>query len=90
MIVSALDKNDDWGFGRGKANYITGGAAIAQKAKCRIRSFKTIILSTWMTTSTGFTCYQRKHRAGDSAGDRARDAGDGWGYAHYRSGDGGQ
>lgn len=40
MIVSALDKNDDWGFGRGRANYITGGAAIAQKAKCRIRSFK--------------------------------------------------
>ena len=40
MIVSALDKNDDWVFGRGRANYITGGAAIAQKAKCRIRSFK--------------------------------------------------
>ncbi|HAH8787747.1 TPA: hypothetical protein HIQ84_001901 [Escherichia coli] len=40
MIVSALDKDDDWGFGRGRANYITGGAAIAQKAKCRIRSFK--------------------------------------------------
>jgi len=40
MIVSALDKNDDWGFGRGRANYITGGAAIAQKSKCRIRSFK--------------------------------------------------
>lgn len=40
MIVSALDKNDDWGFGRGRANYITGGAAIAQKVKCRIRSFK--------------------------------------------------
>lgn len=40
MIVSVLDKNDDWGFGRGRANYITGGAAIAQKAKCRIRSFK--------------------------------------------------
>jgi len=40
MIVSALDKNDDWGFGRGRANYITGGAAIAQKAKCRVRSFK--------------------------------------------------
>lgn len=40
MIVSALDNNDDWGFGRGRANYITGGAAIAQKAKCRIRSFK--------------------------------------------------
>lgn len=40
MIVSALDKDDDWGFGRGRANYITGGAAIAQKAKCRVRSFK--------------------------------------------------
>lgn len=40
MIISALDKNDDWGFGRGRANYITGGAAIAQKVKCRVRSFK--------------------------------------------------
>ncbi|MEH4801263.1 hypothetical protein PO472_20725 [Atlantibacter hermannii] len=40
MIVSALDNNDDWGFGRGRANYITGGAAIAQKVKCRVRSFK--------------------------------------------------
>jgi len=40
MIVSALDNNDDWGFGRGRANYITGGAAIAQKNKCRVRSFK--------------------------------------------------
>lgn len=40
MIVSALVKDDDWGFGRGRANYIAGGAAIAQKAKCRIRSFK--------------------------------------------------
>lgn len=40
MIVSALDNNDDWGFGRGRSNYITGGAAIAQKVKCRVRSFK--------------------------------------------------
>lgn len=40
MIVSALDNNDDWVFGRGRANYITGGAAIAQKVKCRVRSFK--------------------------------------------------
>ncbi len=61
MIVSAHDKNDDWGFGRGKANYITGGAAIAQKAKCRSARSKTIILSTWMTTSTGFTCYREKN-----------------------------
>lgn len=40
MIVSVLDKNNDWTFGRGRNNYITGGAAIAQKVKCRIRSFK--------------------------------------------------
>lgn len=40
MIVSALDKNNDWGLGRGRHNYITGGGAIAQKVKCRIRSFK--------------------------------------------------
>ncbi|HCC76678.1 MAG TPA: hypothetical protein DEQ42_13480 [Shigella sp.] len=40
MIVSALDNNDDWVFGRGRANYITGGVAIAQKVKCRVRSFK--------------------------------------------------
>ncbi len=39
MIVSALDKNSDWSFGRGRQNYISGGVAIAQKVKCRIRSF---------------------------------------------------
>lgn len=40
MIVSALDKDNDWTFGRGRNNYITGSTAIAQKAKCRVRSFK--------------------------------------------------
>jgi len=40
MIVSALDKDDDWTFGRGRKNYITGSTAITQKAKCRVRSFK--------------------------------------------------
>lgn len=40
MIVSALDNDNDWGFGRGRQNYITGGPAIAQKVKCRLRSFK--------------------------------------------------
>jgi len=40
MIVSALDKDDDWTLGRGRNNYITGGAAIAQKVKCLVRSFK--------------------------------------------------
>lgn len=40
MILSALDDDKDWTFGRGRSNYITGGRAIAQKVMCRIRSFK--------------------------------------------------
>ena len=40
MILSALDEDKDWTFGRGRSNYITGGNAIAQKVMCRIRSFK--------------------------------------------------
>ncbi|MBP2156854.1 hypothetical protein [Erwinia rhapontici] len=39
MIVSALDKDNDWTLGRGRQNYITGGIAIAQKVKTRVRSF---------------------------------------------------
>ncbi|MGR2856920.1 hypothetical protein FY046_12865 [Erwinia sp. 1181_3] len=39
MIVSALDKDNDWTFGRGRQNCITGGIAIAQKVKTRVRSF---------------------------------------------------
>lgn len=39
MIVSALDKDNDWTFGRGRQNYISGGIAIAQKVKTRVRSF---------------------------------------------------
>lgn len=38
--VRALDKNDDWTFGRGLVNYIDGHEAIVQKVICRIRSFK--------------------------------------------------
>lgn len=40
MKVRALDKNDDWTFGRGLVNYIDGHDAIVQKVICRIRSFK--------------------------------------------------
>lgn len=40
MKVQALDGNDDWQMGRGKAVYITGSAAVAQNVKTRIREFK--------------------------------------------------
>jgi hypothetical protein len=38
--VRALDSNDDWTFGKGRANYLTGTRAIAQNVKTRLRSFK--------------------------------------------------
>lgn len=40
MRVSALDSNDDWTMGKGRANYITGSEAIAQNVKTRLRSFE--------------------------------------------------
>jgi hypothetical protein len=40
MSVRALDKNNDWQFGRGLANYINGKAAINQKVATRLKSFK--------------------------------------------------
>lgn len=40
MRVRALDKNDDWTFGRGNADYIDGKAALNQKVKTRLKSFK--------------------------------------------------
>ena len=39
MRVSGLDSNDDWTFGRGKANYKTGSEAIRQNVKTRLKSF---------------------------------------------------
>lgn len=39
MSVRSIDKNDDWTFGRGKANYIKNSAAISQSVKTRLRSF---------------------------------------------------
>jgi len=39
MIVSGLDINDDWRFGRGKASYLRNSKAIAQNVKTRLRSF---------------------------------------------------
>ena len=40
MRVRALDSSDDWTFGKGRANYLTGTLAIAQNVKTRLRSFK--------------------------------------------------
>lgn len=40
MKVSGLDRNGDWRFGRGRALYIKGSDAVAQKVVTRLRSFK--------------------------------------------------
>ena len=40
MSVRALDKNGDWTWGQGKANYLTKSAEIAQNITTRVRSFK--------------------------------------------------
>lgn len=40
MRVSGLDSNNDWTFGRGKANYKTRSAAVRQNVFTRLRSFK--------------------------------------------------
>ncbi len=41
MLVSGLDKDGDWRFGRGKSVYITRSEAIRQKVSTRLKSFKT-------------------------------------------------
>ena len=40
MIVSRLDKNGDWSFGKSLDNYATNDEAIAQNVVTRIKSFK--------------------------------------------------
>ena len=40
MRVSGLNKENDWQFGRGKANYLSASAAIGQNIVTRLRSFK--------------------------------------------------
>lgn len=40
MRVARIDKNSDWTFGRGKANYLRQSKAIAQNVKTRLRSFE--------------------------------------------------
>lgn len=39
MSVSRVDKNGDWTFGNGKANYATGSEEIAQNVVTRIQLF---------------------------------------------------
>ncbi|WP_392563446.1 hypothetical protein RHO13_08565 [Orbus wheelerorum] len=40
MIVRELDKNHDWTFGRGKANYLSQSDAIKQCIKTKILALK--------------------------------------------------
>lgn len=40
MRVSGLNSNDDWTFGRGRANYKSASNAIGQNIVTRLRSFK--------------------------------------------------
>lgn len=40
MRVSGIDKDGDWTFGKGKANYKRGSRAIAQNVITRLRSFE--------------------------------------------------
>lgn len=44
MKVSKLNSNGDWGFGRGKAQYIYKSAYVKQKVQTRLKSFK----NDWM------------------------------------------
>lgn len=39
MTVAALDKNDDWTFGRGRAGYKRNAPMVRQKVATRIRCF---------------------------------------------------
>lgn len=40
MKVSRIDKNGDWTFGKGRANYARDSQAIKQKIETRIRSVR--------------------------------------------------
>lgn len=39
MIVSGLDNNDDWRFGKSRAQYKRNGLAVYQNVRTRIKSF---------------------------------------------------
>lgn len=41
MIFRGATKNDDWVFGSGEANYLTGDAAIAKDLETRLRGYTT-------------------------------------------------
>lgn len=40
MKVRRIDANNDWTFGRGRANYANGSESVAQRVKTRLQSFK--------------------------------------------------
>lgn len=50
MIMRALDSNNDWTFGAGLQNYLSGNAAIAQSIKTRLQSF---LGNCWFATNAG-------------------------------------
>lgn len=55
MSVAALDKNQDWTFGRGRAGYKRNGAMVRQKVACRIRCF----VNDWfLDIQNGINWYQ--------------------------------
>lgn len=40
MRVRSINSENDWTFGKGRANYLTGSSGIAQNVKTRLRSFR--------------------------------------------------
>lgn len=40
MAVRSLDKNKDWNFGKGKADFLTKSDEVAQNVQTRLKSFK--------------------------------------------------
>jgi len=54
-IVSGLDKNQDWTFGKSRANYKRNGRAVYQNVQTRIRSF----VNDWfLDTKDGINWYE--------------------------------
>ena len=49
MIVSGLDSNGDWRFGKSRAQYKRNGAAVYQNVQTRIKSF----VNDWFLDTKG-------------------------------------
>jgi len=54
MIVSGLNNDDDWRFGKNRAQYKRNGVAVYQNVQTRIKSF----INDWfLNTKTGIDWY---------------------------------